>query len=188
MPAPLVSALTYLLAPRVVGAAADQAARARIDSLMSQGLSPEQIQADVYLNALSLLPRQSGVESTLDAARALYDINTMPVGPEVASPDARTVGELLAGQGFNAPNTQPGAYITRENPYTGSAEFLTPMEDFLRYGGRDEDDLARYLMSDEGRKLQSYGQTEQPATEVRFDQPPGGADGGLAALIRRQYA
>lgn len=190
MPAPLVSALTYLMAPRALGMAADKAAQARSDSLMLQSkandLTYEQIDElmrnDPYLNALGLIPRQSGLERTIDAARALYNANTAPFSPSSEPDSGLTVADLLAGRSFNDPNVQPGAYIER------GGQFLTPMDDFLRYGGRDEDDLMRYLMSDEGRKLQSYGQTDQPATEVRFDQPPGGADGGLAALLRRKNA
>lgn len=171
MPAPLVSALGYLLAPRALGAAADQIARARMDSLMSQAqtenLPYEQVSArissDPYLAALSIVPRQSGAESAFDALRALYDVNTQPIIPAEQAPDAPL-----------------GTVITREDPY-GGAQFLTPMDNYLRYGGRDEDDVGQL-------RQQSYGQTDQPATEVRFDEPPGGANGGLAALLRSRYA
>lgn len=182
MPAPLVSALTYLLAPRVASGLADIAIQARKNALMDQGVEDIQsMRSDPYLNLLRMVPSQSGLESTLDAARALYDYNTMPVGPEVVSPDARTVGELLAGQGFNDPNTQPGAYVTREGLNGVDVQFLTPMENFLRYGGRDED------AGESSYQAQSYGQTDQPATDVLF-RGGGGANGGLAALIRRGYA
>ena len=189
MPAPLVSALTYLLAPRIARGAADDLTNARLQSLIDQGKEQGQtydemvaaVSRDPYLNALRMVPGQSGLENTFDFARALYNANTMPVGPEVFSPDARTVGELLAGQGFNDPNLQLGAYVTRENPYTEQVQFLTPMEDFLRYGGRDDDAGGRSYQA------QSYGQTDQPATEVVF-RGGGGANGGLAALIRRGYA
>ena len=183
MPAPLVTALGYFLAPRMVGGAADLAAQARQTSLIREGIDQGQsddaimarIQGDPYLNALGMVPRQSGFENIIDAARALYNANTMPFGSEVVSPEARTIDELLSGRGFNAPDVTPGAYVER------NGQFLTPMDDFLRYGGRDADINRHY-------QAQSYGQTDQPATEVRFDKPPGGADGGLAALIRRRRA
>ena len=199
MPAPLVSALGYFLAPRVTNYLADQAMSARqealVPKLQSLGLSYEEIQkelgSDPYLRALQLIskdpltgqrPLGSGLEETARSLMELYNANTAPVGPVEASPDSRTIDDLLAGRGLNDPNVQPGVYVER------GGQFLTPMDDFLRYGGRDEDDLMRYLTTNQGRTGQSYGQTDQPATEVRFDQPPGGADGGLAALLRRKNA
>jgi hypothetical protein len=182
MPAPLVSALTYLMAPRIAGGVAELAAQARKNALLDQGVDDIHVlRNDPYLNLLRMVPSQSGLENTLDAARALYGYNTMPVGPEVFSPDARTVGELLAGQGFNDPNVQPGAYVTREGLNGFDVEFLTPMEDFLRYGGRDAD------AGGNSYQEQSYGQTNQPATDVLF-RGGGGANGGLAALLRRKNA
>ncbi len=97
------------------------------------------------------------------------------------SPGERTIDQILSGQGFDT-GAPAQAYVTRELPYGSDIVFNTPMDDFLRYGGRDDDAGGRYYMAP------SYGQTDQPATEVRFDQPPGGANGGLAALIRRGYA
>ena len=195
MPAPLVAAASYFLAPRVAGGLSDLAAQARFQSLIDQGKAEGQtydemlrsVRSDPYLNALRMVPSQSGLENTVDIARAFYNGNPygmrredIPTG-DVSGPDARTVDELLAGRGFNDPNVQPGVYVTRESPYSEDLQFLTPMDDFLRYGGRD-DDAGRYFQA------QSYGQTDQPATEVRFDQPPGGANGGLAALLRRKNA
>ena len=188
MPVPLVSALTYLMAPRALGALADKAMQERQTALLNQaiaeGLSYDDqlklFESDPYLNALSLVPRQSGAETLIDSARQFYNGNPYGIPREaIESPgldSGLTVTDLNAGRGFNDPNVQPGAYIVR------GGQFLTPMDDFLRYGGRDEDAGGRYLQT------HSYGQTDQPATEVRFDQPPGGAYGGLAALIRRGYA
>lgn len=203
MPAPLVSALTYLMAPRALNAVSDAATNARMDALLpklqSLGLSYEEIQkelrSDPYLRAFQLLskdpitgqPRGSGLEEAAKSLMEFYNGNPygmrredIPTG-DVSGPDARTIEEILAGRGFNDPNVQPGVYVTRGSPYSEDLQFLTPMDDFLRYGGRD-DDAGRYFQA------QSYGQTDQPATEVRFDQPPGGADGGLAALLRRKNA
>lgn len=202
MPAPLVSALGYFLAPRVTNYLADQAMSARqealVPKLQSLGLSYEEIQkelgSDPYLRALQLIskdpltgqrPLGSGLEETARSLMELYNANTQQrtAGSYPSEPDTGlTVDDLLAGRGLNDPNVQPGAYVER------GGQFLTPMDDFLRYGGRDEDDLMRYLTTNQGRTGQSYGQTDQPATEVRFDQPPGGADGGLAALLRRKNA
>lgn len=200
MPAPLVSALTYLMAPRALNAVSDAATNARMDALLpklqSLGLSYEEIQkelrSDPYLRALQLIskdpytgqPRGSGLEETARSLMDLYNANTQQqtAGSYPSEPNAGlTVDDLLAGRSFNDPNVQPGVYVTRGSPYSEDLQFLTPMDDFLRYGGRD-DDAGRYFQA------QSYGQTDQPATEVRFDQPPGGADGGLAALLRRKNA
>ena len=148
---------------------------------MDQGVEDiHSMRSDPYLNLLRMVPSQSGLESTLDFARALYDVNTMPVGSDDAAlPSARTIDDLLAGRGFNDPNVQPGAYVTHTR--NDVEEFLTPMDAFLRYGGRDDDAGGRYYQA------QSYGQTDQPATDVLF-RGGGGANGGLAALIRRGYA
>jgi hypothetical protein len=149
-------------------------------------MSPQEIQdglaSDPYLNALALTPRRSGVESAFAALRDIYNGNPYgmsredipPPGADVSGPDARTIDQMLSGQGFDM-GAPAQAYVMRDG------QFLTPMDDFLRYGGRDDDE-GRYFRSS------SYGQTDQPATEVRFDQPSGGANGGLAALIRRGYA
>ena len=200
MPAPLVSALTYLMAPRALNAVSDAATNARMDALLpklqSLGLSYEEIQkelrSDPYLRALQLIskdpytgqPRGSGLEETARSLMDLYNASTQQqtAGSYPSEPNTGlTVDDLLAGRSFNDPNVQPEAYVTRGSPYSEDLQFLTPMDDFLRYGGRD-DDAGRYFQA------QSYGQTDQPATEVRFDQPPGGADGGLAALLRSRYA
>ena len=191
MAAPLVTALGYFLAPRLVGAAADNAMQARMEALVpklqSLGMSPQEIQdglaSDPYLNALALAPRQSGAESAFAALRDLYNGNPYgmsradipPPGVDVSGPDARTIDQMLSGQGFDT-GAPVQAYVMRDG------QFLTPMDDFLRYGGRDDDAGGRYY------RVPSYGQTDQPATEVRFDQPPGGANGGLAALIRGMHA
>jgi len=198
MPVPLVSALAYLLAPRVAGAAADSATRSRMDALMQEslarGVSTEEAQArlssDPYLNALALVPRQSGAESTLAALRDLYNGNPYgmsradipPPGVDVSGSDARTIDQMLSGQGFDI-GAPAQAYVERELPYGSGVAFNTPMDDFLRYGGRDDDEgrYFKYLR-------ESYGQTDQPATEVRFEAPTGGANGGLAALIRGMHA
>lgn len=195
MPAPLVAAASYFLAPRVAGGLADLAAQARFQSLIDQGKAEGQtydemlrsVRSDPYLNALRMVPSQSGLENTVDIARAFYNGNPygmrredIPTG-DVSGPDARTIEEILAGRGFNDPNVQPEAYVTRGSPYSEDLQFLTPMDDFLRYGGRDDDVGGRYYQT------QSYGQTDQPATEVVF-RGGGGANGGLAALIRRGYA
>ncbi len=180
-----------------MGAAADTAMRARVDSLLqesrAQGFSPEdthaRVASDPYLNALALLPRQSGIESTIESLRDMY--NGSPYGVSrgdippgsMDSPDARTIDQLLSGQGFNDPSGQPQFYLDTNR--RGEPEFITPMDDFLRYGGRDEDSGMRFFG---GYAPPSYGQTDQPAPEVRFDKAPGGANGGLAALIRRQHA
>lgn len=173
MPAPLVSALGYLLAPRAMGGLADYATRSRIDSLMSQGLTPEQIQSDPYLNALALVPRQSGVESTIDSLRSLSALRNTPLE---SPPQEEVRGD-------------PYAILTRETP-DGGVQFISPMDDFLRYGGRDADGR-----QDSGF---SYGQTSEPAPEIRFDAPlinqetgeqyTLAANGGLMALMRGMYA
>ncbi len=191
MPAPLISAGMYLGLPRLLGYLSDQAMQARMEALVPKlqalGMSPQEIQdglaSDPYLNALALAPRQSGAESAFAALRDFYNGNPYgmsradipPPGVDVSGPDARTIDQMLSGQGFDT-GAPAQAYVVRDG------QFLTPMDDFLRYGGRDDDAGGRYYMAP------SYGQTDQPATEVRFDQPPGGANGGLAALIRRGYA
>ena len=184
MAAPLIAAASYFGLPRLLGYLADQAAVSRRNTLLDQAIAEQVpfedrgklLQNDPYLIALGMVPRRSGVEELIGDARMLYNASTAPVGPVEASPDSRTIEEILAGRGLNDPNVQPGVYVER------NGQFLTPMDDFLRYGGRDDDAGGRYFQAP------SYGQTDQPATEVRFDQPPGGADGGLAALIRRPYA
>ena len=198
MPAPLLSALGYFLAPRAIGAAADSAMQARMEALVPKlqalGMSPQEIQdglaSDPYLNALALAPRQSGAESAFAALRDLYNGNQYgmsradipPPGVDVSGPDARTIDQILSGQGFNT-EVPAQAYVERELPYGSGVAFNTPMDDFLRYGGRDDDEgrYFKYLR-------ESYGQTDQPATEVRFEAPTGGANGGLAALIRGMHA
>jgi hypothetical protein len=198
MAAPLVTALGYFLAPRLVGAAADRAMKARVEDLiqdsMMRGTSAEDVQArvasDPYLNALANLPRQSGVESTIASLRDLYNGNPYgvsradipPTGVDVSGSDARTIDQMLSGQGFDL-GTPTQFYLDTNS--RGGSEFITPMDDFLRYGGRDADTGVRFFG---GYAPPSYGQTDQPATEVRFDQPPGGAHGGLAALIRGMHA
>lgn len=210
MPAPLVSALGYLLAPRAINAAADYATKARVGSLVPEmqasGMSSEAIEqalgADPYLRALQLVskdphnpqrPLKSGLEESFDSLMNLFRARNTPSEPVEASPDARTIADIEAGRGFNAPDVQPVAYI----PSPGG-QFLTPMDHFLRYGGRDDDDLMRYLTTNEGRTGQSYGQTSEPAPEIRFDAPlinqetgeqyTLAANGGLMALMRGMYA
>ena len=174
MPAPLVSALNYLLTPLVArqvalragmpeeaapsGVASGTGALASLYGLYAANTNtPDDLQRLLYGTGPAYDPRNYLDPSFEDSMRALQEERDRAMDYGYAYPQSDTA--------------KP-----------------TPMDDFLRYGGRDEDDLARYLMSDEGRKLQSYGQTEQPATEVRFDQPPGGANGGLAALLRRKNA
>lgn len=192
MAAPLVTALGYFLAPRLIGAGVDRALQARVDNLLNQGIDPstDPLVTGLMYNPVRqeaqspLVPRQSGAESLFDIARALYNGNEYgvpradvpPLGVDMSSPDARTIDQMLSGQGFDT-GVPAQAYVVRDG------QFLTPMDDFLRYGGRD-DDAGRYFRL----TRESYGQTDQPATEVRFDQPPGGANGGLAALIRGMHA
>jgi len=121
-----------------------------------------------------LVDRGQLAHSGLASLAGLIQAHTASFPPVEPSPDARTIDQMLSGQGFDT-GVPAQAYVTRDG------QFLTPMDDFLRYGGRDDDE-GRYFTSS------SYGQTDQPATEVRFDQPSGGAKGGLAALIRRGYA
>jgi hypothetical protein len=196
MPAPLLTALGYFLGPRAVGMAADKAMQSRAESLLAEatasGASKEEIEhtfnSDPYLRVLSLLPRQSGIESTISSLKDLYNGNPygtprseIPAPGALSSPDGRTIDEIIAGRGLSDPSVQPQYYLPENS--RGQTEFITPMDDFLKYGGRDIDDagqLARYARN-------SYGQTDQPATEVRFDDV-GGANGGLAALLRNHYA
>lgn len=192
MPAPLAAAAMYFGLPRLLGGLAEKAASSRAESLFSQGADPSQ---DTLVNLLSLVPKQSGLESTLDALGTLNFYRNMPLR-----------------EPFPFEETPTGAQVTRELPY-GGAEFLDPMEDFLKYGGRDDDSgLSPYarLMEDIDRN-RSYGQTSQPAPEIRFDddlfdlddepkmqsvvveaprvqQGGGFANGGLAALIGNRYA
>lgn len=195
MPAPLVAAGMYFGLPRLLGGLADKAAISRAESLSSQGTDPSN---DALINLLSMVPRQSGLESTLDALRTVdYYRNTPFSEPQPLE------------------EPPPGAVVTRELPYEQGVEFLSPMDDFLTYGGRDDDADRRTFG---GYAPPSYGQTDQPATEVRFDdlinsetgetytlspqpsaqtettetprQQQGGgfAGGGLADLLRMMYA
>ncbi len=200
MPAPLVAAGMYFGLPRLLGGLAEKAAFSRAENLSSQGVDPSN---DTLINLLSLVPKQSGLESTLDSLRTIDFYRNTPFSepqPLEESPS--------------------GAVVTRELPYNTGVEFISPMDDFLKYGGRDDDSglspLARF-MEDLDRD-QSYGQTDQPATEVRFDdlinpdtgesyvlhrepetqtvmveaprQQQGGgfAGGGLADVLRMMYA
>ena len=166
--------------------------KSRSDDLFNRGIDPE---SDTLLNALSLVPRQSGLESTLQDLRDLSLISNTPITPV---PDIEE---------------KPAGYqVTRELPYDQGAVFNTPMEDFLKYGGRDDDSgmsLADLLRQDFDSN-KSYGQTDQPATEVRFDEPmttdpitgmstsetsaasgmgaSGFAGGGLTDILRMMYA
>lgn len=146
MPAPLVAAATYFGLPRLLGGLADKVAQSRYEDLTSRGVNP---QADTLLNVLSLVPRQSGLETTLQDLDYLRAMSNMPVAPV---PDIEE---------------QPAGYqVTRELPYDQGAVFNTPMEDFLKYGGTDDDSGNRF---DTGA---SYGQTYQPASTVEFPTGP----------------
>jgi hypothetical protein len=172
MPAPLAAAAMYFGLPRLLGGLAEKAASSRAESLFAQGADPSQ---DTLVNLLSLVPKQSGLESTLDAFNTLNFYRNMPVREPAPFEEMPM-----------------GAQVTREFPY-GDVEFLSPMDDFLKYGGRDDDSgmSFRELFAQDLDRDQSYGQTNQPATEVNFPIPPnpvGGAHGGLVALIRNQHA
>jgi hypothetical protein len=170
MAAPLIAAAGYFGLPRLLGALADQAMSSRYDSLQNRGVDPS---SDALYNFLSLVPRRSGLEDTLQSIRDLYHYNTAPLSPSV--PD------------FEQPS---GYQVTREIPYEEGVVFNSPMEDFLKYGGRDDDSGNRF---DAGA---SYGQTSMPAPEIRFDNPPGKssmassgfAGGGLADILRMMHA
>ena len=186
MALPLLAIAKYFALPKIAGGLADQAALARYESLANQGKDPSD---DLLLNALQLVPRQSTFESAIDAAKQIYNWNTTP-------PSAQEYEYVPEDKGYQ---------VTRELPYDQGVEFLTPMEDFLKYGGRD-DDAGGYVYPEA-----SYGQTDQPATAVYFDdqlidpisgsfgeegaianrkiQERGGfARGGLADLLRAIYA
>lgn len=143
---------------------------ARYDSLQNRGADPS---SDTLYNLLSLVPRRSGLEDTLQSIRDLYHYNTAPLFPSV--PD------------FEQPS---GYQVTRELPYDQGVVFNTPMDDFLKYGGRDDDAGGRYFQAP------SYGQTSMPAPEIRFDNPSGNpnmsssgfADGGIVDVLKMIYA
>lgn len=196
MPAPLVAAASYFGLPRLLGGLADKAMQSRYEDLVNRGVNPE---TDTLLHALNLVPRQSGLESMLQDLDYLRTMSNTPVTPV---PDVQE---------------QPAGYqVTRELPYDQGVVFNTPMEDFLKYGGRDDDSgmSSMDLLRQDFDRDQSYGQTDQPATEVRFDAPlvnpetgeeyklqeqaatesprqqqgGGFANGGLADLLRMMYA
>ena len=176
MPAPLVAAATYFGLPRLLGGLADKAMQARADDLMARGINPN---TDTLINALSFVPRQSGIESTLNALQNLQYIRDLPLSD--SSPQIQ--------------ENPMGYSITRELPYGQGVEFNTPMDDFLKYGSREDDSGMTFpeLFGQDLDINQSYGQTSEPATEVRFDQPYAEgpvefARGGIADLMRLRYA
>ena len=137
MPAPIVSALGYFLAPRVAGDAANQAMASRVDTLRSQGQSDEQISADTYLNLLGLVPRRSTAESAYDALRNLLGYRTEGMPQVPPDQDGRTIEDIVSGRGLSDPSVQTQYYMPENS--RGQPEFITPMDDFLKYGGRDAD-------------------------------------------------
>ena len=146
MAAPLISAAKYFLLPRVVGGVANQAMNSRAQSLYEQGIDPSN---DAAVNLLSMVPRQSGLESGLQTLQNLYRANTMD----------------LSGLGDERVEAPAGAIMTHENEY-GGVEFMSPMDHYLRFGGMDRDNLP-----DTQRVNEETGDVYTPV-------PPGYADGG----------
>lgn len=182
MPAPLVAAATYFGLPRLLGALADNVTKSHFESLKESGTSPI---SDSTLRLLEFVPRQSGLESTLESLDLIDAFRNIPMTPVPGVEEPR------------------GPLVTRELPYGQGAEFNKPMDDFLKYGGRDDDSgmSPLELLRQDFEQDKSYGQTSEPATEVRFDEPQGQvvdssrqlqgagfAAGGLADILRMMYA
>jgi len=149
MPAPVVAAATYFGLPRLLGALADKAMDSRSETLARRGLDSN---SDALMRFLDLVPRQSGLESTLQALNTIEAFKNTSMSP------------------FPGIEEKPAGYsVVRELP-NDEIVFNTPMEDFLKYGGRDDDSGMSFL--DLLRQDQSYGQTSQPASTVEFPTGP----------------